>query len=125
MRVRALLPATVFLILDDSLPPSNANRGAHSTGLRGIMEAVTNDSDFAPYLDGPGTRPDRCLIGGAMPSAVARRTARARRLLRGFVSENIAGRRARTRMSNLHEEEALGKAYDSRLMRRLLQYMKP
>jgi ATP-binding cassette, subfamily B, multidrug efflux pump len=28
-------------------------------------------------------------------------------------------------MSNLHEEEALGKAYDSRLMRRLLQYMSP
>jgi ATP-binding cassette, subfamily B, multidrug efflux pump len=28
-------------------------------------------------------------------------------------------------MSNLHEEEALGKAYDSRLMGRLLQYMKP
>ncbi len=28
-------------------------------------------------------------------------------------------------MSNLHVEEALGKAYDSRLMRRLLQYMKP
>jgi ATP-binding cassette subfamily B multidrug efflux pump len=28
-------------------------------------------------------------------------------------------------MSNLYEEEALGKAYDSRLMRRLLQYMKP
>src|ERR1700694_3247054 len=28
-------------------------------------------------------------------------------------------------MSNLHEEEALGKGYDSRLMRRLLQYMKP
>jgi len=28
-------------------------------------------------------------------------------------------------MSNLHEEEALGKAYDSRLLRRLLQYMTP
>jgi ATP-binding cassette, subfamily B, multidrug efflux pump len=28
-------------------------------------------------------------------------------------------------MTNLHEEEALGKAYDSRLMRRLLRYMKP
>jgi ATP-binding cassette, subfamily B, multidrug efflux pump len=28
-------------------------------------------------------------------------------------------------MSNIHEEEALGKAYDSRLMRRLLQYLKP
>jgi ATP-binding cassette subfamily B protein len=28
-------------------------------------------------------------------------------------------------MSNIHEEEALGKAYDSRLMRRLLAYMKP
>ncbi len=28
-------------------------------------------------------------------------------------------------MSNPHEEEALGKAYDSRLMRRLLRYMKP
>jgi ATP-binding cassette, subfamily B, multidrug efflux pump len=28
-------------------------------------------------------------------------------------------------MSNQHEEEALGKAYDSRLMKRLLQYMRP
>jgi ATP-binding cassette subfamily B protein len=28
-------------------------------------------------------------------------------------------------MSNVHEEEALGKAYDSHLMRRLLQYMRP
>src|SRR5438445_12211805 len=28
-------------------------------------------------------------------------------------------------MSNPHEEEALGKAYDSRLMRRLLRYMAP
>jgi len=28
-------------------------------------------------------------------------------------------------MSNIHEEEALGKAYDSRLMNRLLGYMKP
>jgi len=28
-------------------------------------------------------------------------------------------------MSTQHEEEALGKAYDSRLMRRLLQYLKP
>jgi ATP-binding cassette, subfamily B, multidrug efflux pump len=28
-------------------------------------------------------------------------------------------------MSNAHEEEALGKAYDSRLMRRLLGYMRP
>ncbi len=28
-------------------------------------------------------------------------------------------------MSNIHEEEALGKAYDARLMRRLLRYMAP
>jgi ATP-binding cassette, subfamily B, multidrug efflux pump len=28
-------------------------------------------------------------------------------------------------MSNIHEEEALGKAYDSRLMKRLLRYMSP
>jgi len=28
-------------------------------------------------------------------------------------------------MSNIHEEEALGKAYDSRLMKRLLKYMAP
>jgi ATP-binding cassette, subfamily B, multidrug efflux pump len=28
-------------------------------------------------------------------------------------------------MSNIHEEEALGKAYDSRLMRRLLEYLRP
>ena len=30
-----------------------------------------------------------------------------------------------TRMSNIHEEEALGKAYDSHLMRRLLEYLRP
>jgi ATP-binding cassette subfamily B protein len=28
-------------------------------------------------------------------------------------------------MSNVHEEEALGKAYDSQLMRRLIEYMRP
>ena len=28
-------------------------------------------------------------------------------------------------MSNGHEEEALGKAYDSRLMKRLLEYLRP
>ena len=28
-------------------------------------------------------------------------------------------------MSTIHEEEALGKAYDSRLMKRLLRYMTP
>jgi ATP-binding cassette subfamily B multidrug efflux pump len=28
-------------------------------------------------------------------------------------------------MSNIHEEEALGKAYDSHLMRRLMQYLRP
>jgi ATP-binding cassette, subfamily B, multidrug efflux pump len=28
-------------------------------------------------------------------------------------------------MSHLHEEEVLGKAYDARLMRRLLQYLRP
>jgi len=28
-------------------------------------------------------------------------------------------------MSNIHEEEALGKAYDARLMRRLLKYLRP
>ena len=28
-------------------------------------------------------------------------------------------------MSNIHEEEKLGKAYDARLMRRLMQYLRP
>src|SRR5947209_7864250 len=28
-------------------------------------------------------------------------------------------------MANIHEEEALGKAYDSRLMKRLLTYLRP
>ena len=28
-------------------------------------------------------------------------------------------------MSNIHEEEAIGKAYDSRLMKRLLEYLRP
>src|SRR5262244_2709347 len=55
----------------------------------------------------------------------ARPTFGARWLLRRFVPETAFGRRTRTGMSNLHEEEALGKAYDSHLMRRLLSYMKP
>src|SRR5271165_1478323 len=55
----------------------------------------------------------------------ARRAFGARRILRGSVPEAIAGRRAGTGMSNIHEEEALGKAYDSHLMRRLLEYMRP
>src|SRR6202043_3340793 len=54
-----------------------------------------------------------------------RRIARSWWLLRGSISEATAGRRARTRMSNVHEEEALGKAYDARLMRRLMEYMRP
>ena len=28
-------------------------------------------------------------------------------------------------MSNIHEEEKLGKAYDAHLMRRLMQYLRP
>ena len=28
-------------------------------------------------------------------------------------------------MSNIHEEEKLGKAYDARLMRRLTRYLRP
>ena len=28
-------------------------------------------------------------------------------------------------MASIHEEEVLGKAYDSRLMKRLLRYLKP
>src|SRR5271165_2588843 len=55
----------------------------------------------------------------------ARRAFGARRVLRGSVPEAIAGRRARTGMSNIHEEEALGKAYDAHLMRRLMEYMRP
>ena len=33
--------------------------------------------------------------------------------------------RLRSRMANIHEEEVLGKAYDSRLMKRLLGYLRP
>ena len=28
-------------------------------------------------------------------------------------------------MSNIHDEEALGKAYDSHLLKRLLEYLRP
>src|SRR5262249_53730889 len=42
-----------------------------------------------------------------------------RRLLRRPVSEAVAGRRAGTGMSDFREEEALGKAYDAQLMRRV------
>src|SRR5229473_5277347 len=82
--------------------------------------------DFAPHLHRAGRRPDhRAARRPHHRARHPRRTPCSRRLLRGFVREAIAGRRARTRMSNVHEEEALGKAYDARLMRRLMQYLHP
>ena len=56
-----------------------------------------------------------------------------RRILRGTASAAVAGRGTEPRMSdaivrrqsNHAEEEVLGKAYDSRLMRRLITYLRP
>src|SRR5207237_6021595 len=82
--------------------------------------------DFAAYVDRAERRPDCCPPRRPHHRAGnARGVARAWRLLRGSVSEAVARGRARKGMSTQHEEEALGKAYDSRLMRRLLRYMKP
>src|SRR4029077_16256661 len=82
--------------------------------------------DFTPDVHGARRGPDRGPARGPDHRARDdRRNDRPRRILCGFVSKAIIGRRARTSMSNIHEEEALGKAYDSRLMRRLLDYMRP
>src|SRR5208283_1069235 len=85
-----------------------------------------HDSDRPSHVHGARRRPDRCAEGRPDHRARhARRIAGTPGLLRGFVPEAVAGRRARTGMSNIQEEEAIGKAYDSQLMKRLLEYMRP
>src|SRR5262249_16935210 len=66
----------------------------------------------------PRRRPDRRArhARGARP---------AQRPVRGAPSQTAVGRGARGVMSGVHEEEVLGKAYDARLMRRLLTYLTP
>src|SRR6185503_16586570 len=51
--------------------------------------------------------------------------ARARRPLRRAVAPAGAGRGARGLVSDHHDEDLLGRAYDHRLMRRLLTYLAP
>src|SRR5262249_41729455 len=106
--------------------------GRHTNGRANSQpppwrDAGTNHhSHRSSHFDGAGGGPDRRPEGWRVDRARhARGTVDAAGVLRRFVSKAVAGRRARTGMSNIHEEEALGKAYDSRLMKRLLQYMAP
>ena len=90
------------------------------------------DHRLAPRLDRPRRGSDlSCSSAAASSSADARRARRARRHLRRAVStKQLLEEEARGRpesadpalsMSRMHEEEVLGKAYDARLMRRLLR----
>src|SRR5262249_39749162 len=56
------------------------------------------------------TPPPGRLLRGPLPTATARRGTRGQRI--GI-------------QHNVHDEEVLGKAYDARLMRRLIQYLRP
>jgi len=58
---RAVVRDPRILILDDSLSASTRKpRSAFSPMARNHGRPY-DDSDFAPYLDGPGRRPDRCF----------------------------------------------------------------
>src|SRR5438874_848087 len=104
----------------------HANRGKNTFRLAWRDARTHHHFDFAPHVHGAERRPDRGSTRWPHHrTRHARRTTRTRRLLCGLVPQAVARGRTRKGMSTQHEEEALGKAYDSRLMRRLLQYLKP
>src|SRR6188472_1744581 len=67
---------------------------------------------------GPGSRTDRRTRDPRAADSTARS-------LRRPPSEAAARRGACRLVSEQHDEEVLGKAYDARLMRRLLHYLRP
>ena len=124
---RAVIRDPKILILDDSL--SSVDTGTEERILQRLDAILRQRTTIlishrvstvqhADQIVGPARRAHR-------RTRHARRTSGARRLLRRSVPETIARGRAGTRMSDFREEEALGKAYDSQLLRRLMTYLRP
>src|SRR5437879_1196171 len=109
-----------------SLQRRHRYRGTHPRSTQGIDEAADHPADLSSRLHGPQCRSDYCPARWPhRGTRHTRRTPGPGRLLRRALPETIARRRARARMSDFREEEALGKVYDSHLARRLFRYLRP
>ena len=129
---RAVLPCPRILIFDDSL--SNVDTYTEERileELTKVMKGSDNDSGFAPDFDRPKCpadcriqgRSDRGTRNARVPDGIAGR-------VRGSLSETALGRGTCSELKSampaeINEEQVLGKAYDARLMRRLLTYIRP
>src|SRR5207247_9188527 len=95
---------------------------------------TNHDHQLAPHFPCPPRRPDRGTGYRADRAARdARHPAGRRRTLCRPLPEAAAGRGTRScrprrpglMSTHFQEDEILGKAYDARLMRRLLRYLRP
>src|SRR4029079_17819986 len=84
------------------------------------------DHRRASHLDGTRRRPHlRARPGTGRRVRHPRPAGGAQRPLRGDVPQAAAGRRAAGELMAHHDDDIVGKAYDSRLMQRLLGYLRP
>ena len=124
-----------ILILDDALSAVDTYTEEEIlTRLRGVMRQRTSIIVVAPRLHRPRRRPDPRARRG--PDRRARHATTSWSRAGGVYAELYRKQLLRRRSSrvlslidpidhDVHDEEVLGKAYDARLMRRLLGYLRP
>ena len=124
---RAVLRDAPVLLLDDCLSSVDTHtEEAILHGLRGEMRGRTTlivshrvstvrDADLIVVLED----------GAVVERGTHERAARARRPLRRARTARSSSKRSSRPRDARHEEEAAGRAYDHRLMRRLLGYLRP
>ena len=126
---RAVVTDPRILILDDALSAVDTYTEEEILSrLRGVMKertAIIISHRISTVRDA-----DQIVVLDARPrgrEGHARRADPPRRPLRRVVQEAAAGGGAALAVvaMSFHEEEVLGKAYDARLMRRLLAYLRP
>ena len=124
---RAVLRQPKILILDDALASVDTDTEERILSrLRDVMRQRT--TVLVAHRVSTVKNADQIVVlrdGRIIERGTHDRTAGLERLLRRSLSETIARRRARTRMSDFREEEKLGKLYDSQLTRRLMKYLRP
>ena len=124
---RAIAIDPQILILDDALSAVDTYTEEEILSrLRGVMRPADVDHRLAPHLDRARRRSDpRPRRGPHRRARHARRAGRGERPLRRAAPEAAARRGAGRVVSAPQDDEILGKAYDARLMRRLLAYLRP
>ena len=122
---RALYINSRILVLDDSL--SAVDTHTEDEILERLRDCTPRSDHlhrFAPHLDRPRRRSHRRPGSRSHRRAGDAQRARGRRTALCHVASPATARSGAGRVMT-HDEEVLGKAYDARLMRRLLSYLRP